>query len=281
MWYMQKYTIIAIIGLLVLGGFGLIYFKAEAPGDSKPQTMEENVSPAPEDSAPEGGAAPVPASPSSGTVKKPSTVSTQNQGRVVFSVTDDAVNLETLQSLTLTIGEVSVFHPTKGWITVLNSPKHFDLVRLYRNPVREVLADLTLEAADYSQVRLIVNRLALMDKSGNLSEVKLPSKEIKIQSRLLVTKGGNSGVVLDFLADKSLFLTGSGKYIFLPVFKVETRSSIETIQIFSGKADFIGGKTDFDVIFGMDEKGNLKKDFKFDGAAKFEIEGDSIKLLPR
>jgi hypothetical protein len=138
-----------------------------------------------------------------------------------------------------------------------------------------------LDSATYSQIRLTVARLALVDKNGNLSEVKLPSSEIKINTHLVVTKEGNSSAVIDFLADKSLFTTGSGKYIFLPVLKVETRSMIETVQIFSGRVDFIGGRADFDSSFGADEKGNLQMNFKFDASAKFEIEGENIRIVPR
>jgi hypothetical protein len=110
---MQKYLITSVIGILILGGLLFIYFRAETPSEDLVPVSEKSES---LDTPPdifekiENENKFLPTPKPSEAPKIPAAVQSKDQGRVVFAVTDDAVNLEALQSLILTISEVSVFH---------------------------------------------------------------------------------------------------------------------------------------------------------------------------
>jgi hypothetical protein len=227
-----------------------------------------------------------PASPPKNSQTVSSTVQLTNGGRIVFGITDKAVGLDAYKSIFLTIGSVRIHHPSKGWITVSETPRTFDLLKLRAKSRNELLADMNITADTYDSVRLGIDSILITDHAGKVTEAKLPSKELKIDSNVRVFKGKISSVLIDFLADKSMHMTGDGKIIFAPVVAVETKSEM-TVQItpvegsLNKKVDLIGGTTNFTATLGMNEAGVVKIDTIIDPLATLEIIGDTIKLTPK
>lgn len=223
----------------------------------------------------------------------PPTPISKNQGRVVFAVADVTAPLTNVQSIFLTVNRVSVHSATKGWIVVSQTPRVYDLLKLHAaGPVFELLAEAHLDAGMYEQIRLFVSSVVVVTKDGKNQEAKLPSQELTIAGTIVVLKGENSSATFDFEADKSLHLTGEGKYIFAPVVSVETRNTAGTIQIQTkneilpnGRVDISGGTIRFSQTLGMNENGELKKDFRIDPTAHLEIvgsgKGNVIRIVPK
>jgi hypothetical protein len=105
----------------------------------------------------------------------------------------------------------------------------FDLLELINNPVPIVSADL--EAGHYNQIRMNVIEGSIVfledDGLGGLVEVpydlKIPSNEIKIPVQFYIEASGETELILDFDAEKSIHITKQGKkdsYKLRPVIKV-------------------------------------------------------------
>lgn len=209
---------------------------------------------------------------------------TQNQqngvaavGRVVFGVKDAAASLENIDSVLITVTEVRVHSVIKGWITVTEESKQFDLLKLKSSDALALLADANLETGTYDQVRLSVKNIIVVGKDGKTHTAKLPSGDLKIMGKFLVKDGKTSSVVVDFLLDQSLHLTGNGSYIFAPVMKFEGRSSA-TVKIAGGLIDLKDGDIDGDVTVGMNENGDIGVGIKIDASASLDIIGDVIRV---
>lgn len=274
------YVAFAVIGVIIAG---VIFWRFTlSPAEEGTLAEEEKMSDTSGVPAPSGGGK---TSPSQGGTS----VTQGQQGRVLFAVSDTAVPLDTVRSILLTVNEVQVHSATRGWVTVSVTPRQYDLIQLRdAATVSELFADVRLDVGMYQQVRLVVDNVIVVTKDGVSHLAVLPSRELKFAGNLVVAKGENSFVNFDFLADKSLHLTGSGTYIFAPVVAVEMRSSVDTVQIIPDPATFrhgrvtaAGGRADLSITLGMDEKGTLKANYRIDPSARLEIEGNVIQVLPR
>lgn len=112
-------------------------------------------------------------------------------------------------------------------IVLSDSTRKLDLLTL-QNGVTETLADTTLPAGTYSQVRLIVGTDATIRlEDGSEPRLKIPSGTqtgIKIVVPAFTIGGGQDSVdvTLDFSVEDSFVKAGrSGKYIFKPTVKAE------------------------------------------------------------
>ena len=108
---------------------------------------------------------------------------------------------------------------------------------------------------------------------------KLPSGEMRINTKLVVDELGSSAVIFDFIADKSLHTTGSGEYIFAPVIDLTTFNRV-SIQKFPNKVDFIGGTSDFSAEVGMDENGDTKTNGGINETSVLQIAKNKIVVIP-
>ncbi len=248
------YLVLLVVAVLIIGIAFVVWYQPSQQAPGEPAANETtNNQPAGSQTVVSPYVAPVPVS--------------KDQGRVVFSVADTTTPLDTVQSIFLTINEVSVHSAKKGWVVVSQTPRLYDLLKLHNaGPVFDFLADVYLDAGTYEQIRLSVGNVVVVTKDGKINDAKLPSQELKIAGIIVVVKGGNSSATFDFEADRSLRLTGEGKYIFVPVVGVETRSYVRTIQVQTrneilpnGRVDVSGGTADFSQKFGMDENGEMKK----------------------
>ncbi len=202
------------------------------------------------------------------------------KGRVVFSVTDAAVDMATISQINMKINEVDVHSAANGWVTVSTTPQTFSLLMLNAKKESDLLADTSIAAGNYDQVRLIVDSVAVIGKNGMSKPAKLPSGELKINTNLIVNADKTSSANFDFMASKSLHTTGSGDYIFTPVVKTETKSNA-SVSVSAGNAVTVtNGNLDDSSNAGMDIDGNVKANFEVDTNTKLNIDSNNkiIKL---
>ena len=151
----------------------------------------------------------------------------------------------TLGSLTIKMKDKPVTDADQVWVKISNIVVHmadpdefievsdveqdFDLLELKNNPVPIVSADL--EAGHYNQIRMDVVEGSIVfledDRIGGLVEVpydlKIPSNEIKIPVQFYIEASGETQIILDFDAEKSIKVTQQGKkdsFMLRPVIKV-------------------------------------------------------------
>lgn len=289
---MQKYYLIGIAGIIVLLAIGLLLYSTNqtpektGTGAEKQENGASAASTADKDAKEEsatktgstkspGGSAKTPTSATNPTASK-------SQGRVIFALKDEFVSLDQIESILFTVKEMQVQNPAKGWITVMAESKVYDLVKIYKSGTMEFLSEFYLDPGTYNQLRMVVGKVMIIKKgSASPEEAKLPSEELKIPARLQVVKGENSSVEIDILSEKSLHTATDGKYIFMPVLRVETRSNVTSFQVRQNLVTIIGGAAVYDASFGMDENGNAKDNYRLSPAAKLEITDDKIKIIPQ
>lgn len=193
-----------------------------------------------------------------------------NQGKVIFSITDAAANMRGVTAVRLTVDKIEMHSQTENWVTVSNDTKTFDLLALKASAMAKLAAESTVAAGTYNQIRLQVQKIVVV-KNGVESEAKLPSNELKLSGIFKVGANATTSITLDVIADLSLHLTGSGKFIFAPVVKLESRSNAEVRIGPDGAVTISGGQVDVNIMIGMDLKGEEKADFKVDADSKLEV----------
>lgn len=248
---MSKILIIVIVVLAVFGG---LWFVFSGPGRT---TSYKTGTP-----PPVGQPTPTISATAHGTY----TPSVKGQGRVVFVVKDAAIaSMQGATSVNITVDKVEVYSASKGWISVSTEQKHYNLLQLKQSGSAALLADVRLPTDTYDQIRLNIRTVEVMTTTGIAWEAKLPSHVLKIVGRFSVAEGKTSTVSIDFLADKSLHLTGAGTYILAPVVKLETRNHADVEIKFDESVDIKGGNIEEEKSEGMNEKGEMKVDFELKG----------------
>lgn len=195
------------------------------------------------------------------------------QGKVIVGISDPSTAIQGVTSIMMTVDKIEVQNATQGWIEISNSSKQYDLLQLKQTEAIALLADVNLQIGTYDQIRLMISKV-MVTASGTIAEAKLPSGILKIVGRLVVEEGKTSTAVLDFKADKSLHMTGNGRFIMMPVVNFKTKSDASVTKNTDETLKINGGRDEDDVNIGMDEHGDIKDNFEFDDNAKIEIDDD-------
>lgn len=181
---------------------------------------------------------------------------TQAAGKAVFTISDAAANMGAITSVTVTIDSVEVHEQGGAWATVSSSARTFDLMKLRASGTAQLLAETDLKAGSYDQLRLNVSRVVVSDASGE-HEAKLPSNKLQMKGDLQVKADATATADFDFIADRSLHLTGEGRYIMAPVVQLETRAEATAEVQADSSVRVSAGRTTTDVEVGMDVDGNM------------------------
>lgn len=203
----------------------------------------------------------------------------KTQGKVVLGITDAAADLNGVSSVFIIINNIQIHSTASGWATVSNETGQYDLLALKQSGAVSLLANANVNVGTYDQIKLMVEKVTVV-KNGVSQEAKLPSGELKMIASIVVSADKTSTMVFDFIADKSLHMTGSGKIIFAPVVKIQKTSSASVELTSKNEIKITGGNKEKDEDVGMDEKGEVKSNFELKGDLdidvnnKIEIKGD-------
>lgn len=109
-----------------------------------------------------------------------------------------------------------------GWTTISSDTTYVDLLTL-TNGNHTVLADSTLPAGHYTQVRLLLGDGNTVVVDGETFDLDVPSGSqsgLKLNHPFDIEDGMVYSVTLDFDADRSIHRTGAGQYKLKPVMRL-------------------------------------------------------------
>ncbi len=189
-------------------------------------------------------------------------------GHLYVAVTDAAADMSGISDVRLTVTGVEL----------MGEAQTFNLLELKAGATLALVAQADIPAGTYNQVRLMVSKVEVVKSDGATAEAKLPSGELKIVGNIVVAEGANTNLTLDFLADKSLHMTGKGEFIFAPVVAMESRSNAEVAVDADRKVKVSGGKIDSNIKVGTDVDGSVRENFELDTTGGVTIDNGVIKL---
>lgn len=201
------------------------------------------------------------------------------KGNTIFTITDAAANMGAVTSVKITFDKISVHSEVQGWVDVSTTPQTFDLLELKAKGEQALIASANLKPGFYDQLRLDVSKVMVTDANGE-HEAKLPSSELKIFGTLVVNEFNTnltSTAQFDFMADKSLHVTGKGEYIMAPVVKLETKEMADVEIKSDGKVDVKGGAVKTTTEVGMNADGDVGVGLEIPANAEVSIESGRIK----
>ena len=188
---------------------------------------------------------------------------------------DAAADMGSVTSVKVTVDRLEAQHAASGWVTVSSSPYTYDLLQLRESGSQALIADTGLEAGAYGQVRMHISKVMIADATGE-HEATLPSGDLKIVGGFEIKPNATTAVTFDFLADKSVHVTGSGKYILAPVVRMQRREGAEVDASSRGDVKVFGGRTKEDIEVGMDEKGDVGVGIGIPASASITVNGGAI-----
>jgi Domain of unknown function (DUF4382) len=144
-------------------------------------------------------------------------------GRIKMYLVDSP---STLDSVIICVTRVEVHKAgsdsTSGWFVINDSTRYFDLLQL-TNGASAVLGDTSLAPGQYTQIRLIIGEGSYVIDQGVKHDLEIPSGSqtgIKLTHQFTIEPGKLYELLLDFNVDKSIIITGNGKYKLKPTIRV-------------------------------------------------------------
>lgn len=110
-----------------------------------------------------------------------------------------------------------------GWMVLNNTERYFDLLQLTNGAIA-VLGDTTLPAGSYTQIRLLLGDDNYVINNGVKHDLTTPSAQqsgLKLIHPFDIIAGNVYELYLDFNVEKSIVITGNGKYILKPTIRVQ------------------------------------------------------------
>ena len=144
----------------------------------------------------------------------------KQEGSVRIYMKDAPLDLEQVEHIYITFSSITAHRTGQGWETVFEGEKTVDLKALMEGEA--LIADVELEAGDYTQLRLQISEASLV-LNGESHQLEIPSGEVKIPCLFTVDESSTVTIVLDFSAKDSIRVVeadNSNRYILRPVIKV-------------------------------------------------------------
>jgi hypothetical protein len=203
---------------------------------------------------------------------------TQTKGTMYFAVTDAAANMGNVTAVNMTVDKVDVYSQTQGWVNVSQTPQTFSLLDLKAKGQAMLLAKADVPADTYTEMKLHVSNV-MVTEAGKASQATMPSNTLDLTANVILNSNTNSTAMFDVMADKSLYKTSTGAFVFVPVVKFNS-SNDATVSVDSNNIVMAsGGNVDSSVTAGMDLNGALKLNFTLDPNAHLNItNGGAIQM---
>jgi hypothetical protein len=187
-------------------------------------------------------------------------------------VSDAAIDMSLISEINMTISSIDLHNQTtNGWIIASGTPQTYNLLDLRAKNESQVFADFQMATGTYDMARLVVDKIVVITKAGVTTEAKLPSGELKINTTLVVKENATSSINFDFLADKSLHMTGNGGYIFAPVVRTLVRGDVNATVNSDKTVKIDGGHVETDKTHGMDINGDVKENFQLNATDTLDV----------
>lgn len=199
------------------------------------------------------------------------------QGTLTVGVTDDLVNTNNLESLSVTVDNVQV-RSEDGWVS-LSGSSEVDLLELADEDEVALVTSEDVPEGSYDAIRFDVSSVEVIEDTIGTSdngsrEAVLPSSEIMLDISFEVSENETTAVTLDFLADESLYTTIDDEYVFAPVIRVmieEDARVSETGGMFEVRSGTIAADERFEMdVDGMMNGTGIEED------AELTISGDEV-----
>ena len=140
----------------------------------------------------------------------------EGTGSLKLQITDAPPDLNITKAL-VNISNVEVHLIATGWYTVVKEEQTFDLIKLKN--VKKILGNATLNVGRYTQIRFHINA-ALVTIDGIEHNLKVPSDAVQLISPFSINENEVTTLTIDFDVEKSVFSTGSNKYMMNPTIKI-------------------------------------------------------------
>ena len=143
------------------------------------------------------------------------------RGIIEIRVTDPGlvgVNSANVTARNIEVHEVAA--EEGEWIIIIPGPVTFDLVKLAEEEEVEILGEEEITTGSFTQIRMDVDVVEGLTADNMSYTASVPSEKLKIVRPFNVEDGVKTILTLDFDGDKSLVMTGEGKFIFKPVVKL-------------------------------------------------------------
>lgn len=202
---------------------------------------------------------------------------TQTKGSLYITMTDAAANMNAVTAVNMTVDKVYIHNQTDGWVAVSQTPQTFDLLALHASGSQKLVAKVDATTGTYDQIWFHMTNVAVTE-SGKVKTATLPSGDFKMTGTIKVVADAASSAKIDVLADKSLYKTAKGEFIFAPVVNFESRSSATANVDSNNIVTVTGGVVESTTTAGMDFDGSVKANFKLDLNANVQINGGVISL---
>lgn len=170
-----------------------------------------------------------------------STNPTTAQGQLKISMVDSPAQFDEV-NIAVTRVEVHMADSSDGsWMIVNSVPHTYNLLQLM-NGASVVLGDTFLTAGHYTQIRLILGEGSYVVENGDSIPLTIPSgmqTGVKLNHEFDIEPNTLYELLLDFNAEKSIHVTGNGKYMMNPVIRVIPMVTSGTIsgQVLPTEAD--------------------------------------------
>jgi hypothetical protein len=128
------------------------------------------------------------------------------RGMLRVFLTDKPVDLN---EVWVTITDIEVHKTGGAWIHFAGSNDSIDLLTLEGK--QALLEAATLEEGKYTGIRFFVSEGHIIDTEGERCELKVPSGKTHIPVNFDIEQGGETTIVLDFDAEKSVHVVRAGK----------------------------------------------------------------------
>ncbi len=119
------------------------------------------------------------------------------------------------------------------WITIpITGDNPFELLSLQKEGLDALLGEADVPDGKYTQIRMTIEEVEIyFEDETEPVEAKLPSGKLKFVRPFNVVDGETTIILLDFIADKSVTVTGKGNVIFKPVIKLVVSGKEKPIKL--------------------------------------------------
>ncbi len=175
-------------------------------------------------------------------------------------------------------GTIEVHNADTGqWVVLTQIPEQFDLLEL-QGKLQSMIYRDNVPPGRYDKLRIDLEKVEIMTSDGKKTEAIMPSKEIIIDTNIVVAGNSRSAVELKIDLIKSLHMAEDEQIIFAPVIDVKSRKNIDVKILNKNKklVSILGGSLLKSEKFGMDLDGKMRKDFVLDRNVALSVENGKV-----